>query len=370
MRPVLVGLFLFGCTEPSGPSVVEPLVVPEGFPEPVVPADNPITAEKVELGRHLFYETRLSGNETQSCGSCHFQEHGFAQPEVVSEGSTGELHARNVNSLVNVAYNSSITWANPVLTDVETHMLLPLFGDDPVEMDAPDEATLIARLAEDPLYVGLFEQAYPEGDRGWDPTIDAIGAFMRTLISGDSPFDRFTFQGEADALSDSQLRGMELFYSEELECHHCHGGFNFSEASTHADSVFDARLFQNTGLYNIDGQGAYPANNTGIFAITGEPEDMGRFRAPSLRNVAVTAPYLHDGSVETLEEVVRIYEAGGQLLEDGPYAGDGRISPLKSGLVAGFTLTDQERADLVAFLESLTDETFLTDPRFADPFAP
>jgi cytochrome c peroxidase len=161
---------------------------------------------------------------------------------------------------------------------------------------------------------------------------------------------------------------MELFYSERLECHHCHGGFNFTEASVHAGSAFDAALFHNTGLYDLDGAGAYPAGNTGLYELTGEPADMGRFRAPTLRNVAVTAPYMHDGSVETLEEVIRIYEAGGRLIEDGPWAGDGRSSPLKSGLIPGFALTDDERADLVAFLESLTDARFLTDPRFADPY--
>jgi cytochrome c peroxidase len=162
---------------------------------------------------------------------------------------------------------------------------------------------------------------------------------------------------------------MTLFYSENLECHHCHGGFNFSEATIHAGSVFDSALFHNTGLYNLDGEGAYPANNTGIFEITGDPADMGRFRAPTLRNIAVTGPYMHDGSMDTLEAVLDHYAAGGRLIEDGPNAGDGRASPLKSGLVAGFSLTEDERADLVAFLESLTDETFLTDPALSDPYA-
>lgn len=363
-------LLLLACTEP-GPSVGPGLVIPEGFPEPVVPADNPITPEKVELGRFLFYETRLSGNGTQSCGSCHLQELAFTDGKTVGEGSTGQLHVRNANGLGNVAYNASLTWANPILTEIETHMLLPLFGDDPVEMGAsPGEQDVIDRIASDPEYVERFAVAFPDTPIGWDPTIKAIASFTRTLITGDSPFDRYAFQGDADALSDAELRGMELFYSEELECHHCHGGFNFSGASTHADSPFDARLFQNTGLYNVDGAGAYPSNNPGVLAVTGDPADMGRFRAPSLRNVAVTAPYFHDGSAETLEEIVRVYEDGGRLVEDGPYAGDGRISPLKSGLVAGFTLTDDERADLIAFLEALTDETFLTDPRFSDPFAP
>ena len=132
--------------------------------------------------------------------------------------------------------------------------------------------------------------------------------------------------------------------------------------------MFDAALFHNTGLYNVDGAGAYPADNTGLVENTGEPEDMGRFRPPTLRNVAVTAPFMHDGSMETLDEVIRHYERGGRVIASGPHAGDGRESPLKSGLVAGFSLTDQERADLIAFLEALTDEDFLTDPALSDPF--
>ncbi|MCB9677977.1 MAG: di-heme enzyme [Alphaproteobacteria bacterium] len=358
---------LAACAAPEEGYVLD---LPEGFPAPVIPADNPLTAEKIELGRHLFYETRLSGNETQSCGSCHLQELAFTDGRTVGLGSTGAPHARNVNGLTNVAYNSTLTWANPLLTDLETQMLLPLFGDDPVEMGAaPGQDAVLARIADDPAYQERFAAAYPKLDAPvtWDTTIGAIASFMRTLISGDSPFDRFAYQGDGSALSPTELRGLELFYSERLECHHCHGGFNFSEASVHADSVFDAALFHNTGLYDVDGQGAYPANNTGVYAITGDPADMGRFRPPSLRNVAVTAPYLHDGSAATLEEVVRIYERGGRLVEDGPNAGDGAESPLKSGLVPGFELTDAERDDLIAFLGSLTDTRFLEDPRFAPP---
>lgn len=352
-------------------AATSPLRIPPGFPEPVLPADNPITAEKVELGRYLFYDTRLSGNGTQSCGTCHEQARAFTDGRRVSVGSTGEPHIRNANSLTNVVYNASLTWANPILTELEQQALVPVFGEFPVELGAlGHEAEILDRLRADPETVARFQRAFPEVSDpvDWDHAIRAISSFTRTLISGDAPFDRYVYQGEKDALSAAALRGMELFYSERLECHHCHGGFNFTEASVHAGSAFDAALFHNTGLYDLDGAGAYPAGNTGLYELTGEPADMGRFRAPTLRNVAVTAPYMHDGSVETLEEVIRIYEAGGRLIEDGPWAGDGRSSPLKSGLIPGFALTDDERADLVAFLESLTDARFLTDPRFADPY--
>jgi len=364
--PLLVGIAACG-PDPVDPAA-EAFTPPPGFPELRVPDDNPLTPAKVELGRHLFYDPRLSGNGTQSCASCHHQDKAFSDGRRVPEGSTGQPHVRNANALTNVGYNSTLTWANPALTSLEQQILVPLFGEEPVEM-AADDASL-ARIEADPLYRELFAEAFPDraAPIDWDGVVDALASFNRVLVSGRSPFDRYTYDRDADALSDEARRGLALFYSERLECHHCHGGFNFTEASVHEDSAFDASLFHNTGLYNLDGEGAYPANNPGILEITGEASDMGRFRAPSLRNVEVTAPYMHDGSMETLEEVIHHYERGGRLIEEGPYAGDGRESPLKSGLVAGFSLTDQERADLVAFLESLTDEDFLTDPALSDPF--
>lgn len=347
--------------------------LPPGFPAMVVPADNPLTREKVELGRHLFYEKRLSGNETQSCGSCHLQSLAFTDGRTVAEGSTGELHPRNSQSLTNVGYNASLTWANPLLTKLEQQALVPIFGEEPVELGAVGkEREILERLAADPLYGSLFAAAYPSEAEPitWDNIVKALASFQRTLISGSSPFDLFVYRGDRTTLSAAQIRGMDLFFSEELECHHCHGGFNFSESSIHAGSAFEAALFHNTGLYDVDGRGGYPAGNTGVHEVTGREADMGKFRPPTLRNVAVTAPYMHDGSVGTLEEVIRIYAAGGRVIEEGPAAGDGRGNRHKSGLVAGFELSDAQIADLVSFLESLTDPELLTDPRFSDPFAP
>ncbi|MEO0601023.1 MAG: MbnH family di-heme enzyme [Myxococcota bacterium] len=373
MRAVLVlgWVVMVGCTGTQEPEVPESLPIPRGFPEPVIPEDNPYSAAKAELGRYLFYDPQLSGNGEQSCSSCHLQERAFTDGKVTPVGSTGDEVVRNSPTLVNVAYNSTLNWANPILTELENQILVPMFGEDPVELGiGGNEAAVIDRFASDPDYVARFEAAFPDEEDPvqFDRMVDALATFSRTMISGNSPFDRFTYQGELDALTDSQRRGLVIFFSEELECHHCHGGFNFTEATTHAGSVFEAELFHNTGLYDIDGEGGYPANNTGLFEFTADPQDMGRFRAPTLRNIAVTAPYMHDGSMETLEEVIRHYEAGGRMIEEGPYAGDGRANPNKSGLVAGFTLTDDNRADLLAFLESLTDDVFLTDPALANPF--
>lgn len=345
--------------------------LPAGFPVPRVPEDNPMSAAKVELGRHLFYDTRLSGNGTMACASCHFQELAFTDGQAVPIGSTGEAHVRNAQTLGNVAYNASYNWGNPVLTQVEHQVVIPLFGEFPVEMGITgNEAEVLARLEEAQGYQTLFAAAYPDED---DPisfhnVVQALSAFVRTLISGDSAYDRFVYQGDREAMSESALRGMELFLSETFECHHCHGGFNFSASTVHANSTFVEQAFFNTGLYNVDGEGAYPRGNTGVFEITGQPEDMGRFRPPSLRNIALTAPYMHDGSIATLEEVIDFYAAGGRVIEAGPHAGDGRANPFKSGFVPGFEINAQDKADLIAFLESLTDETFISDPRFSNPF--
>lgn len=351
--------------------IAELLQLPVGFPLPQIPERNPLTAEKIELGRHLFYETRLSGNQTQSCGSCHFQELAFADGLIAPTGSTGQVHTRNSQGLSNAAYNANLTWANPLLDTIEQQILGPLFGETPIELGAVgNEDEILGRLASDPLYQDLFTSAFPEHDDAieFGAIVDALASFVRTMISGNSPFDQLAYQDNDDALSDAAKRGMTLFFSEVTECHHCHGGFNFTFSTVHENTAFEAEDFHNTGLYNVDGEGAYPASDRGVFDVTGNPGDMGKFRAPSLRNVGLTAPYMHDGSVATLEDVIRNYEAGGRVIEDGPNAGDGRDSPLKSGFVQGFALTDAERDDLIEFLNSLTDDRFVNDPRFSNPF--
>lgn len=344
--------------------------LPVGFPLPRVPANNPMTAEKVELGRYLFYDTRLSGNNTLSCSSCHLQERAFTDGRTLPAGSTGDIHPRNSPTLTNVAYNATLTWANPNLLTLERQIVIPMFGEHPVEMGITgSEDIVLARFRADPQYREMFVAAFPDQN---DPftlnnIVLALASFNRTLISGRSPYDRY-LRGERDALSESAQRGMALFFSEELECHHCHTGFNMSLSTVSANTAFDERPFFNTGLYNVDGRGGYPSANTGVHEITNRPQDMGRFRPPTLRNIALTAPYMHDGSMATLEEVIRFYSSGGRVIVGGPHAGDGRANPYKSGLVAGFSITDAEMADLIAYLESLTDETFITDPRFSNPF--
>jgi cytochrome c peroxidase len=289
----------------------------------------------------------------------------------VSSGVTGQITPRNAMSLANVAYFPVLTWGNPLMKHLEQQALVPLIGQEPVELGlAGKEAEVMARLAAEPVYRDLFPKAFPEADGqiSLATVVRALAAFQRSLISMRSPYDRYRYEGDVDAMSDSAIRGEALFFSERLECHHCHNGINFADTVLHERNKAGEVAFHNTGLYNLDGKGRYPAPNIGIAEITGRPEDMGRFRAPSLRNVAVTAPYMHDGSIATLDEVIDHYAAGGRTIASGPNAGVGRTNPLKSSFVPGFTLTAAERADLIAFLKSLTDEEFLRDPRHANPW--
>lgn len=350
--------------------------LPSTFPTPAVPADNPMSRAKVALGRHLFYDKQLSGNGTMACASCHFQNKAFTDGRTVARGSTGEDHPRNAQGLANVAFNATLTWANPLLLTLERQMETPLFGTHPVEMgiNSANRATVLQRFRDDAAGVGyraMFAAAFPdvaEAQRVSLATIiKAISAFQRTMLSADSKYDRW-LRGEA-TLSPAEMRGMNLFNGEQAECFHCHTGFNFNDQVRHASSRFVSTPFHNTGLYNIDGKGGFPVLNRGVFEITQVSSDMGKFRAPSLRNVEVTAPYMHDGSKATLEEVLDHYAAGGTVIAHGAYAGDGRANPYKSDLISNIALSAQDKADIIAFLKTLTDETLLTNPKLADPFA-
>lgn len=347
------------------------LAVPTGFAVPKVPEGNPMSTAKVDLGRFLFYDKRLSGNGTQSCASCHHQDKAFTDGKAVAVGSTGQFHPRAAQGLANVAYNATLTWVNPSLVTLEKQMEVPLFSEDPVEMGVNDgnKADVLKRITTDPLYPAKFAAAFPGQTEppGWGQVIQAIAAFQRTLISGNSKYDQYT-QGKA-TLTPAENRGLALFMGEKAECFHCHGSFNFNDQVVHAASRVVEIPFHNTGLYNIGGTGNFPEGNQGLFEFTAKPSDRGLFRAASLRNIELTAPYMHDGSIATLEGVLDFYAAGGRHITTGPHAGDGRLNPNKSDLITLITLDAQEKADIVAFLKTLTDHEFITNPKFADPFA-
>ncbi|MEQ1642183.1 MAG: MbnH family di-heme enzyme [Pyrinomonadaceae bacterium] len=345
--------------------------LPKGFPVPRVPADNPMTAAKVELGRHLFFDKRLSINEKTSCATCHLQERAFTEDKKLSVGTTGDVHPRNSMSLANVAYAASLNWANPSVIHLERQPMVPIFGEDPVEMGmAGKEDLLIARLKAEPRYARLFADAFPgEATRITLNQVNySLASFVRSLISGNSPYDKYKYGKQPDAITKAAIRGEQLFFSEHLECMDCHTGFNLSGASNYVGKAVEKTEFENNGLYNIDGKGGFPKDNTGLFEFTRKADDMGKFKVPTLRNIELTAPYMHDGTIATLDEVIEHYKAGGRTIASGPNKGNGSLNPFKSAFVPGFRLTPEEKSDLIAFLRSLTDKEFITDPRYSDPW--
>ena len=311
--------------------------LPRWFPHPKVPADNPISAEKVELGRYLFYDDRLSGNGTYSCGSCHQQALAFTDGLAHAIGSTGESHSRSTMSLTNVAYNASFGW-NEQRSTLESQMEVPMYNRHPIEMGMKGrEDEILARFTKNPRDLERFRAAFPDDDSpvNMPNIVKAISSFERILISAASPADRYLFEADASQMSPAALRGAALFKSDRLRCSECHRGLNFSGPSSFAGSA--------------------PSTDEPLFHDTGVAARPAKFRAPTLRNIAVTAPYMHNGSIATLRDVIQHYARGG------------KPRPEKSDRVRGFVISPAEIDDLVAFLESLTDQQFLTSPAFGNP---
>lgn len=331
---LLSGAVVVGCSgvsEGPGPSG-EQNPPPAGFPEMIVPTNNPTTSAKALLGRHLFYDKRFSRDFSTSCGSCHLQEHAFSDTVPFSRGVEGRSGTRNAPSLANVGYNTSLLWEGGVPT-LEQQAIVPITHPD--EMDLHTD-TLIARLKLEPIYASLFIDAWGDDAITIERITKSLAAFQRGLISGNSAFDR-SRNGDQSSLSASAKRGEELFFNEVGDCFHCHGGYNFTDND-----------FHNNGLS--------ATGDEGRFAITQRERDKGKFKTPTLRNVAVTAPYMHDGRFATLEEVLNHYNAGGQ----GHANSDALMRPLN--------LTDQEKQDLIEFLRGLTDEQFLNDSTLSNPW--
>jgi len=289
--------------------------LPPGVPPPPVPDPALLTPARVELGRRLFFDARLSRNGQRACGACHRPEFAFTDGRARAVGATGELHPRSSMSLVNVAYRRTLTWANPRLTALEDQALVPMFGEHPVELGLKDhEARVYQELAADPFYIRLFGEAFP----GSSPSITtekivaAIAAFERTIVSFRSPYDRYRFHGEAGAISGAARRGEALFAGR-AGCTRCHRGVNF-----------DGETYPRIPPAAAHGRSA---------------ADLTAFRPPTLRNIARTAPYMHDGRDPSLADVL-----------------------------AAFPLSAGDRADLLAFLDSLTDVDALVDSRWSDPW--
>ena len=306
-----------------------------------------MSTEKVALGRRLFFEPRLSVTGSYSCASCHDPARAFTDGRAVAVGATGQTLTRSAMSLLNAAYNISFGWTKPEVLSLEQQMLEPLLNQHPVELGlAGREREVCAMLTADAGYRAAFAQAFPRGaatgasavdqsggnatagsgcaDDGavtFDNLIKAIAAFERTLIAGDSPFDHYVFRGEHDVLSAEEKRGMQLFYSPRAGCGTCHSGFNFNGNWRDIKGVTGEPAFANNGVGN-------------------QP-----MRVPTLRNVALTAPYMHDGQFRTLEAVLDHYASIAQ-------------QPASDPKLRTFNLSPDERADVIAFLHALTDAQF------------
>lgn len=323
-----------------------------------------VAGNKIALGRYLFYDTRMSYNLTKSCSSCHDPQFAFSDGYRTSSGADGYNVKRNAPSLINIRYAAALTWADSSIRNVEQQMNFPLFNEHPRELGwKGHEQEILHRIAEVPMYRKLFQQVFP-GElqpvtRG--NIIRAIAAFEEQLVSFDAPYDRY-LRGNKQALSAAAVRGMQLFYSAELACGSCH---IWQSAKQPAQQP---AVYYNTGLYNLDEEGAYPEEDQGLYEYTKNKADKGKFRVPSLRNVMLTAPYTHNGSVASVHEMLRIYQRGGRSIASGAFKGDGAANMHKSPLVKGFDLSEADRLALVAFLNSLTDSTYLNKSDLMNPF--
>jgi cytochrome c peroxidase len=309
--------------------------LPSYFPALPVPADNPLSEAKAQLGRQLFHDPRLSANNTISCSSCHQQKFAFSNAgNRVSTGIKGQKGSRNAPSLGNVAYRKSLFWegGSPSL---ELQAMGPITAHDEMGMEP---GVLVRKLSSIPGYASQFRAVFRDGVTMLNVT-RAIATFERTLLTFDSPWDRYR-AGDETAMTPAALRGMELFFNETGDCFHCHNGFNFTNEGLH-----------NTGV-NLENK------DIGLARLTGRKDDAGKFKTPGLRNVALTAPYMHDGSVQTLDAVLEHYNSGGKNNDNV----DVLMRPLG--------LTAQDKKDLKAFLEALTDQSFIKNPRFSAPKLP
>ncbi len=286
-----------------------------------VPAENPLRSDVVALGRRLFFEPALSRDSSLACASCHRPDEAFTDGRQLSQGVFGRLGARNVPTILNRGYGRSFFWDGRIST-LEEQVLQPILAADEMDMSVEDA---VQRLRRDPEYVDLFESAFGRTPNEED-LARSLAAYVRTLRTGDSRFDRF-INGDRDALSELEFRGWRLFRGDAARCSLCHPAATFTDEG-----------FHNTGVAWRDGK----LQDLGRFTISGAEADRGAFKTPTLREVARTAPYMHDGSLATLEDVIDFYDGGGN---PNTYQ-DPQIRPLG--------LDEDEKAALVAFLRSLT----------------
>ena len=299
-------------------------IIPKGFPELSIPKDNELTNEKIELGKKLFFEKLLSRDSSISCASCHKPELAFTDGLKNSKGIKDRLVSRNTPTLTNIAYNKNFL-RDGVNPSLEAQVLVPIH-----EKNEFDFHILLAteRLKKKPVYLKLFKKAF--GDIPSPSLIvKSIASFERILISGNSKYDEYNNQSKKKVFSKSELEGRNLFFNK-LYCSDCHNGFNFSNGE-----------IVNNGIYeNYD--------DIGKMRVTNQEKDNGCFKVPTLRNIALTSPYMHDGSFETLSDVIDHYSKGGKKNSN------------KHSSIKPFKISETEKENLVSFLKTLTDSTFIS----------
>ena len=312
------------------------LQFPSYFPEVTIDqSENPITKNGVELGRKLFYEGRLSRNNTISCGFCHIQENAFTHHgHTVSHGIDDRLGIRNAPPIQNMAFLKRYMW-DGVIHNLNQQPIIPITDANEMDSSMPE---VIAKLSKEDLYKKLFKQAYGDESITGDRVLKALSQFMATLISADSKYDRFK-QGKEN-LSSDESQGLALF---QQKCSSCHSGELFTDES-----------FRNTGMYYNT-----QFKDAGRHRVTLDQNDWMKFRVPSLRNVEYTSPYMHDGRFYTLEAVLNFYSDN---VDDDP-----NLDPqLKQNDHIGIAMNAQEKQFIIAFLKTLSDKSFISDPKFAE----
>ena len=344
---LITGFFLSSCSdEDSGYQPVElTLEIPQIFSDnilsPVIPIDNPQTSEGVLLGKKLFFDKILSGDQTIACASCHSPQSAFTNNTPTSAGIDGVFGTRNSMPLFNLAwnYNERFAWDGKELS-LERQALEPV--ENPIEMHS-DWNDVIDRLQNHTEYPELFLKAFNTSTISKELAVKAIAQFERTLISANSKFDRFSL-GQTN-LTPQELNGLDVFLREDKgDCFHCHGNPN--------NPLWTDNEFHNNGLDSN-------FTDLGLGAVTGDPNDNGKFRSPSLRNLDFTAPYMHDGRFLTLDEVINFYSEGLQ--------NSATIDPLMKNLnQGGVQLSSEDKTDLKAFLLTLSDPSFANNPDFRD----
>lgn len=297
--------------------------LPAHFPSIEIPANNRITAEKVALGKRLFFDPILSFDTSVSCASCHFPDRAFSDTIALSLGVNNRIGDRNAPSLINVAYATSL-FRDGGAPSLEMQIITPIEDENEMHLDIDDA---VVRLQNDPSYVKDFVEVFDTLPTLFGLT-GAIAAFERTLIGGSSKYDSFLQSKDSAVFNSQEKLGLQLFMSDDLKCAKCHKGFYLSDNS-----------YRNNGLYKN-------AIDLGRANLTLDSADIGKFRVPSLRNITLTAPYMHDGSLGTLEEVINHYAAGGKNASN------------QDPLIKGFDLSDQEHEALVLFLTTLTDTIY------------